>query len=154
MNALTTRILESIYRHAERTYPNECCGFVFADGQVHEGKNIQDESMRFDEVKFGRRCRRPTCGEADCYVLGGVVLGATGISGNLQGKRHPSVGNRVQIGAFARIFGNIVIGDDVFIAPHCVIKDDIAANSVVTLRSELQVTQRRLPILEPMEIPR
>jgi serine O-acetyltransferase len=99
----------------------------------------------------------------DCYVLGGVVLGATGISGNPEGKRHPTIGNRVEIGAFARIFGNVLIGDDVFIAPHCVIKNDIAAGSVVTLRTELQVTQRRSrlaphgtaasgPTLKPMEI--
>ncbi|SIT43843.1 Serine acetyltransferase [Paraburkholderia ribeironis] len=79
----------------------------------------------------------------DCYVLGGVVLGATGISGNPEGKRHPTIGNRVEIGAFARVFGNVIIGDDVFIAPHCVIKNDIAADSIVTLRTELQVTQRR-----------
>ena len=84
----------------------------------------------------------------DCYVLGGVVLGATGISGNPEGKRHPTIGNRVEIGAFARIFGNVIVGDDVFIAPHCVIKDDIAADSVVTLRTELQVINRRFrPVL-------
>jgi serine O-acetyltransferase len=77
----------------------------------------------------------------DCYVLGGVTLGAMGISGNASGKRHPTLGNRVQVGAFARIFGDIEIGDDVFIGPHCVIKQDIAAGSVVTLKTELQITR-------------
>lgn len=77
----------------------------------------------------------------DCYVLGGVTLGANGIAGNPLGKRHPSIGNRVQLGAFARIFGNVTIGDDVFIGPHCVITDDLPAGSKVTLRSNLQVVK-------------
>jgi len=75
----------------------------------------------------------------DCYVLGGVTLGASGIAGNPQGKRHPSIGNRVQLGAFARIFGSVSIGDDVFVGSHCVITDDVPAGSKVTLRSSLQV---------------
>jgi serine O-acetyltransferase len=77
----------------------------------------------------------------DCYILGGVTLGATGIAGNPSGKRHPTIGSRVEVGAFARIFGNVNIGDDVFIGPHCTIKHDIDAGSVVTLKSELQVTR-------------
>lgn len=79
----------------------------------------------------------------DCYVLGGVVLGAKGISGNPSGKRHPTLGNRAQVGAFTRIFGDIVIGDDVFISPHCVITENVPAGSIVTLKSALQLTRRR-----------
>jgi serine O-acetyltransferase len=79
----------------------------------------------------------------DCYILGGVVLGAPGISANPMGKRHPTIGNRVQVGAFAHVLGDIVIGDDVFVGPRCVIKDDIPAGSIVTLRSELQVVRCR-----------
>ena len=77
----------------------------------------------------------------DCYVLGGVTLGATGIAGNASGKRHPTLGNRVQVGAFSRIFGCVEIGDDVFIGPHCVIKEDVAAGSIVTLKTQLQITR-------------
>ncbi|MET3231760.1 UNVERIFIED_ORG: serine O-acetyltransferase [Burkholderia sp. 1263] len=79
----------------------------------------------------------------DCYLLGGVVLGATGISANPSGKRHPTLGNRAQVGAFTRIFGDIVIGDDVFISPHCVITEDIPSDSIVTLKSVLQLTRKR-----------
>lgn len=77
----------------------------------------------------------------DCYVLGGVTLGAVGIAGNASGKRHPTLGNRVQVGAFSRIFGRIEIGDDVFIGPHCVVKEDVAAGSIVTLKTQLQITR-------------
>ncbi|MDC8786053.1 serine O-acetyltransferase [Roseateles koreensis] len=79
----------------------------------------------------------------DCYILGGVTLGARGIFDNSDDKRHPTLGNRVQVGAFARLFGRIHIGDDTFIGPNCVIKDDIPSNSVVTIRSELQLVRQR-----------
>ena len=77
----------------------------------------------------------------DCYLLGGVTLGAAGIAGNASVQRHPTLGNRVQVGAFARVFGNVLIGDDVFIGTHCCITQPIPANSVVTLRSENQVVR-------------
>jgi serine O-acetyltransferase len=80
----------------------------------------------------------------DCYVLGGVTLGECGISGNPNGKRHPTIGNRVQIGAFARIFGTVVIGDDVIVGPQCTITKDVSPNSKVIVRSHLQVVDLRI----------
>lgn len=75
----------------------------------------------------------------DCYFLGGVTLGSLGISGNPDGKRHPTVGNRVQIGAFASLLGPILIGDDVMVGTHCTITKNISARNRVTLRSSLQI---------------
>lgn len=43
MDILNKNNLEKIYRHAANTYPEECCGFIFADALVHEGLNIQNE---------------------------------------------------------------------------------------------------------------
>lgn len=43
MDFLNKENLERIYRHASHAYPEECCGFVFANGGVHEGMNIQNE---------------------------------------------------------------------------------------------------------------
>lgn len=77
----------------------------------------------------------------DCYVLGGVTLGARGVAGNPAGKRHPTVGDHVQIGAFARIFGDVTIGDHAFIGPHCVITEDVPPGVSVTVRTTLQVTK-------------
>ncbi len=75
----------------------------------------------------------------DCYILGGVTLGASGISGNPFGKRHPTIGDRVQIGAFSRIFGPVKIGDDVFVGPHCTVHENVPARSHVSLRTSLQI---------------
>ena len=36
----------------------------------------------------------------DCYILCGVTLGARGIANNPDGKRHPCLGNNVEVGAF------------------------------------------------------
>lgn len=74
----------------------------------------------------------------DCYILGGVTLGASGIAGNPSVKRHPTIGNRVQIGAYSRVFGNVSVGDDVFIGPNCLITKDIPSRTRVTLKVNLQ----------------
>ncbi len=75
----------------------------------------------------------------DCYILGGVTLGARGIADNPQAKRHPTLGDRVQVGAFTQVFGPAHIGDDVFIGPHCTVTQDIPAGSRAVIESRLQV---------------
>lgn len=78
----------------------------------------------------------------ECYLLQGVILGAGGISQNKEGKRHPSIGDEVQIGAFAKILGAITIGNKVFISPGCIITQDIPANSKVIVTNEYQVIKK------------
>ncbi len=43
MEVFTRENLGQIYTHACQTYPEECCGFVYADGTIHIGTNIQNE---------------------------------------------------------------------------------------------------------------
>jgi serine O-acetyltransferase len=68
---------------------------------------------------------------SDSYILGSVVLGARGISGNPSGTRHPIIGNHVEVGAFSSILGNIHIGDHSFIGPNCTVVESIAPYSRV-----------------------
>ncbi|MGC4012181.1 MAG: serine O-acetyltransferase [Pseudomonas sp.] len=75
----------------------------------------------------------------DCYVLSGVILGASGIADNCCGKRHPTLGNRVEVGAGARILGAISVGDNVFISPACVITRDVPAHCRVSVANQLQL---------------
>jgi serine O-acetyltransferase len=58
----------------------------------------------------------------------GVTLGGTGLE---KGKRHPTVGNNVVIGAGAKILGNINIGDSSYIGANAVVIKDVPANSTV-----------------------
>ncbi|EKT4469489.1 serine acetyltransferase [Pseudomonas putida] len=75
----------------------------------------------------------------DCYVLGGVTLGARGISDNPSSPRHPTLGNRVQIGAFASVLGAIHVGDGAFIGPGCIVTKDVPAAARVQVKTSLQV---------------
>ncbi|PQZ90732.1 MULTISPECIES: serine O-acetyltransferase [Pseudomonas] len=75
----------------------------------------------------------------DCYILCGVTLGARGIANNPDGKRHPRLGNNVEIGSGARILGYVLIGDNVFISPSCVITQDVPAGTKVKVVNQVQL---------------
>lgn len=58
----------------------------------------------------------------------GVTLGGTGKE---KGKRHPTVGNNVVVGAGAKVLGNIKIGDNSYIGSNAVVIKDVPDNSTV-----------------------
>ena len=64
----------------------------------------------------------------DCSILQGVTLGGTGKDGQ---DRHPKIGQRVLIGAGAKILGNITVGDDAKIAAGSVVLKPVASKCVV-----------------------
>lgn len=54
MSLLCKSSLDQIYAHAVRSYPLECCGFIFSDGTVHLGANIQGELNRSNPECYKR----------------------------------------------------------------------------------------------------
>ncbi len=64
----------------------------------------------------------------DVTLYHGVTLGGTSLE---KGKRHPTIGDRVVIGAGAKVLGAISIGDDSRIGANAVVVRTIPANSVV-----------------------
>ncbi|HLG43841.1 MAG TPA: serine O-acetyltransferase [Nitrospirales bacterium] len=58
----------------------------------------------------------------------GVTLGGTGKE---RGKRHPTLGNHVVVGAGAKILGGIRIGNNVKIGANSVVLKSVPANSTV-----------------------
>lgn len=58
----------------------------------------------------------------------GVTLGGTGKE---RGKRHPTIGNNVVIGAGAKVLGNITIGNDSMIGANAVVVRDVPEHSTV-----------------------
>lgn len=58
----------------------------------------------------------------------GVTLGGTGKE---KGKRHPTVGDNVVIGAGAKVLGSITIGADAKVGAGSVVLKDVAENSTV-----------------------
>lgn len=64
----------------------------------------------------------------DVTIFHGVTLGGTGKE---KGKRHPTIGNHVFIGAGAKILGNIHIGDNSKIGANAVILKEVPSNSTI-----------------------
>ncbi|MBR6298906.1 MAG: serine O-acetyltransferase [Candidatus Gastranaerophilales bacterium] len=64
----------------------------------------------------------------DVLIYQGVTLGGTGKE---KGKRHPTIGNFVTIGAGAKVLGNITIGDYSLIGAGSVVIDDVDEHCTV-----------------------
>lgn len=64
----------------------------------------------------------------DVTLYHGVTLGGTSLN---KGKRHPTIGDRVVVGAGAKILGAITIGEDSRIGANAVVVKSVPANSVV-----------------------
>ncbi len=62
----------------------------------------------------------------DCTLYQGVTLGGTGKD---VGKRHPTLGDHVMVGAGAKVLGPLTIGDRAKIAAGAVVLSDIPADS-------------------------
>lgn len=64
----------------------------------------------------------------NCTIYHSVTLGGTGKD---QGKRHPTVGNNVLIGAGAKLLGPFKVGNNAMIGSGAVVLDEVEANTTV-----------------------
>ena len=62
----------------------------------------------------------------NCTIYQGVTLGGTGKD---VGKRHPTLGNNVMVGAGAKVLGPVTIGDNSKIAANAVVLHPVSENS-------------------------
>jgi serine O-acetyltransferase len=62
----------------------------------------------------------------DCTLYHGVTLGGTSWN---KGKRHPTLGNHVVIGAGAKVLGPITVGDHAKIGSNAVVVKDVPARA-------------------------
>ena len=62
----------------------------------------------------------------NCTLYQGVTLGGTGKD---EGKRHPTLGNNVMVGAGAKVLGPMTIGNNAKIAAGAVVLAEVPANS-------------------------
>ena len=85
----------------------------------------------------------------DVTIFHGVTLGGTGAD---TGKRHPTVGDRVTIGAGAKVLGPIKIGDDSRIGANAVVVKEVPSGAVV-VGVPGQVVSRRSPASEDDSMP-
>ena len=64
----------------------------------------------------------------DCLLYQNVTLGGTGAH---KGKRHPTLGNNVMVGAGAKVLGPFKVGDNARIAANAVVLTEVPPNSTV-----------------------
>jgi serine O-acetyltransferase len=86
----------------------------------------------------------------DVTIYQGVTLGGTSLE---HGKRHPTIGARVTIGAGAKILGPITIGDDSRIGANAVVVSSVPCDSVVVgVPGRIIARSRPRPALSPPDI--
>jgi serine O-acetyltransferase len=61
----------------------------------------------------------------NCTIYQGVTLGGVGLN---KGKRHPTLGNNVTVGAGAKILGSFEVGDNCTIAANAVLLKQLESN--------------------------
>jgi serine O-acetyltransferase len=91
----------------------------------------------------------------DCTLYHGVTLGGTSWD---KGKRHPTLGRDVVIGAGAKVLGPITINDGVRIGSNAVVLKDVPAGTtvvgvpgrVVTIKTPAEPDSRRQAIARKM----
>lgn len=78
-----------------------------------------------------------------------VTLGGRG-GGN--GKRHPTLGSNIMVGAGAKLLGDIIIGDNVKIGAGSVVVKDIAADSTAVGNPARVISRNNLKVYSPLSI--
>lgn len=88
----------------------------------------------------------------DCTVYQGVTLGGTGKD---SGKRHPTLGNNVLIGAGAKVLGPFKIGDNSSVAAGSVVLNEIPENctAVGTPARVVRQNGKKVDKLDHVHIP-
>ncbi|MBQ3101998.1 serine O-acetyltransferase [bacterium] len=98
----------------------------FTGIEIHPAATIGERL--FIDHGFGVVIGETTIIGNDVLIYQGVTLGGTGKE---HGKRHPTVGDNVTIGAGAKVLGNITIGDNSNIGAGSVVIDDVPEHSTV-----------------------
>ncbi len=89
----------------------------------------------------------------DCYLYHQVTLG---VARTMGGKRHPTVGNNVIIGAGAKVLGPITIGDNARIGSNAVVVDSVPPDTTmvgIPARPVDRKLTRRHPVFDPYGMP-
>jgi serine O-acetyltransferase len=91
----------------------------------------------------------------DCYFYHQVTLGVARAIG---GKRHPSVGNNVIIGAGAKVLGPIMVGDNARVGANSVVLENVPNDTTVVgiparPVDRVLTRERKVPGFDPYGIP-
>ncbi len=76
----------------------------------------------------------------DCIIFHGVTLGGLKFDPI---KRHPTVGNRVLIGAGAKVLGPIKIGDGARIGANAVVMKEVQPDGIIVAPASVEVVKHK-----------
>ncbi|MFH1380738.1 MAG: serine O-acetyltransferase EpsC, partial [Candidatus Omnitrophota bacterium] len=99
---------------------------LFTGIEIHPGATI-GEGLFIDHGMGVVIGETTVIGES-VTIFQGVTLGGTGKE---RGKRHPTIGDKVVVGAGAKILGNVIIGENVHVGANAVVISDVPPNSTV-----------------------
>lgn len=85
----------------------------------------------------------------NCTIYHGVTLGGTGKD---KGKRHPTIGNNVLIGAGAKLLGPFKVGDNAMIGAGSVVVEEVDNEITVTGPKARAVKRAGKKIIPSMEL--
>ena len=149
------RFCHCLYKMGLRTLPRIIAQVVrfFTGIEIHPGARIGRGF--FIDHGMGIVIGETTEIGDNVTLYQGVTLGGTGKE---KGKRHPTIGNNVMIGAGARVLGSIKIGNDSQIGAGSVVLKDVPSNCTVVgvpgriiqregrrIHPELELDQIHLP---------
>lgn len=122
------RLAHWLWQHKVPFIPRLISQFArFLTGiEIHPGAEIGREF--FIDHGMGVVIGETTVIGENVLIYHGVTLGGTSLA---TGKRHPTIGNNVIIGAGAKLFGPLLVGDNSQIGGGAVIVRDVPPNSVV-----------------------
>lgn len=120
------RIAHSFYRHKLFFIARLISQLTrfFTGSEIHPGATIG--KGLFIDHGSGVVIGETTIIGDNCTIYQGVTLGGTG---KHTGKRHPTLGNNVMVGAGAKVLGPFKVGDNSKIAAGAVVLDEIPEDS-------------------------
>jgi serine O-acetyltransferase len=101
-------------------------GRFFTGIEIHPGARI-GKSLFIDHG-MGVVIGETTIIGDNVTLYQGATLGGTGKE---KGKRHPTLGSNIVVGAGAKVLGNITIGDNSYIGANAVVVKDVPPNSTI-----------------------
>jgi len=112
------RAAHALWRHGWRFVPRVMSQFArFVTGiEIHPGATIG--RRLFIDHGMGVVIGETAVLGDDVHLYHGVTLGGTG---HQHGKRHPTIGDRVTIGAGAKVLGDIELGHDCAVGANAVV---------------------------------